>query len=310
MQSDQKEINYHKPVLANEVAEYLYSGESGIYIDATFGGGGYVESILPRLGSKARYIGVDRDSDAVQYSTDRFSQFKRVTVIQGELGEIDSVLAEIGVTKVDGFLLDLGVSSFQIDTAARGFSYLEDGPLDMRMDQRASLSAYDVINEYEEKPLADLIYNYGEERRSRRIARFIIDQRQQNEISTTRELAAVIKRAVPPAQHIKTFARVWQALRFEVNDELGQLRTGLEKAYALLNSGGHLVVLSYESLMDRLVKRFLRGDIPTFSKFEEPMPGSEFDFKVLTRKVVRPTDEEIKNNPRARSARLRAGIKK
>lgn len=310
MQTDQMEHNYHIPVLADEVKHYLINRKSGIYVEATLGGGGYVDTILDNLESDAIYVGIDRDPDAVQYCTDRFSHIDRVIVLQGELSEIDAVLEKNNIHKIDGLLLDLGVSSHQIDTAGRGFSYMDDGPLDMRMDKSSITSAFEIINEYEEKPLADLIYRFGEERKSRRIAHRIVEQRQENEIRTTGELMAVIKRSVHPGQHIKTMARVWQALRFEVNDELGQLRQGLEKAYPLLQSGGRMVILSYESLMDRLVKRFLRGDIPTYSKYEEPMPGSGYDFTVLTRKVVRPTDEEIAVNPRARSARLRAGEKK
>lgn len=310
MQPEQMNETYHTPIMVNEVKHYLITNRSGTYIDATVGGGGYAAAILPDLNADARYIGIDRDPDAVQFCTDRFSHNSgRFSVHQGELGTIDEVLAEAGVGAVDGVLIDLGVSSYQIDTAGRGFSYLEDGPLDMRMDNTAPVSAADIVNGYSERELADVLYRFGEERKSRRIARRIVEKRAETPITTTAALAAAVKRAVPPAQHIKTFARVWQALRFAVNDELGQLRNGLERVYPLLKPQGRLVVLSYESLMDRLVKRFLRGDEPTFEKQSEPVPGTGWKFTVLTRKVVRPQEEEIRANPRARSARLRAGMR-
>ncbi|MBN2416566.1 16S rRNA (cytosine(1402)-N(4))-methyltransferase RsmH [bacterium] len=310
MQPEQGNEVYHTPIMVDEVKRYLLTNRSGTYIDATVGGGGYAAAILPDLNADARYIGIDRDPDAVQFCTDRFSHtMDRFSVYRGELAKIDEVLAGAGVGAVDGILMDLGVSSYQIDTAGRGFSYLEDGPLDMRMDGGAAVSAADIVNGYSERELADCLYRFGEERKSRRIARRIVEKRHESPITTTAALAAAVKGAVPPAQHIKTFARVWQALRFAVNDELGQLRMGLERSYPLLKPQGRLVVLSYESLMDRLVKRFLRGDEPTFEKEVEPVPGSGWRFTVLTRKVVRPGEEEIRNNPRARSARLRAGIR-
>ncbi len=280
-------------------------------MDATLGGGGYAAAILPILNKKGRYIGVDRDEDAVQHSRSRFPVSEtRFIARQGQLAQLNEVLKEEKISRIDGLLLDLGVSSYQIDTAERGFGYLEEGPLDMRMDRSSGKDASFVINEYSEKELADTLYKYGEERRSRQIARAIIASREANPINTTLELAAVIRRMTPRPHQIKTLARVWQALRFEVNGELDQLRKGLERSYPLLKSGGRMVVLSYESLMDRMVKRFFRGQEPLFSRFEEPGTVPEYSFTILTKKVVRSSVQEIAGNPRARSARLRAAEKK
>ncbi len=301
---------FHTPVLVDAVLQFLITNPSGIYVDGTVGGGGHSEAILKHLDKDGKLIGIDRDKDAVAYCQNRFSSYAgQVQILHGELAEIDHLLTEIGVEQIDGLLLDLGVSSYQIDVPERGFSYLLDAPLDMRMDRSKGKTARDIVNNYPEQQLADIFFQYGEERYGRRIAREIIKERKKKPIESTKELSDLIRKIIPHRWQIKTLSRVWQALRIEVNDELEQLRIGLKQIFPLLKSGGRIVVLSYESLTDRMVKRFFRGEEPSFSKKEIGILDSLFSFRVLTRRVVRPTEEEIKRNSRARSAKLRAAEK-
>ena len=265
--------NYHVPVMRDEVVQWLDTDPAGTYVDATVGGGGYFEAMLPRLTPKAKLVGIDRDAEALAHCRDRFAQEpERVRLIQGDLGQVAEVLNGAGVDAIDGFLLDLGLSSRQIDAPERGFAYLQDGPLDMRMDQSQGLTAEAVINQYEESALADLFHYYGEERYARRLARRVVAARQADAIQTTGQLAEVIRKAAPGPHALKTLARVWQALRVEVNDELGQLKSGLMGIYPLLKPGARVVVLSYESLSDRMVKRFFRGDIPDWREDNSRFP--------------------------------------
>jgi len=301
---------FHKPILLNESLKLLLVDPSGIYVDGTMGGGGHSEAILMHLDKKGKLIGIDRDGDAIAHCRERFHSFgARVHIVKGEFGKVDCLLAGLGFSKIHGFFLDLGVSSFQIDTEERGFSYLSDGPLDMRMDSSAVASAKNVINDYSERHLEDIFFKYGEERYARRIARKIVEERKKRSIETTGALADLVRSITPSKGHLKTLSRIWQAIRIEVNDEISQLKEGLERIIPFLIPGGRIVVLSYESLSDRLVKRFFRGEEPTFSRKDEPKPRSVCCFRVLTRRVVRPTEEEVRNNPRARSARLRAAEK-
>lgn len=298
---------FHKPILLNESLKLLLVDPSGVYVDGTMGGGGHSEAILTHLNKKGKLVGIDRDGDAVAHCRERFHSFgARVHVVKGEFGKVDRLLAGLGFSKIHGFFLDLGVSSFQIDTKERGFSYLSDGPLDMRMDSSALTSAKDVIHDYSESHLEDIFFRYGEERYARRIARKIVEERKKRSIETTGALADLVRSIIPSKGHLKTLSRIWQAIRIEVNDEISQLKEGLERIIPFMIPGGRIVVLSYESLSDRLVKRFFRGEEPTFSRKDEPRPRSGCCFRVLTRRVVRPTEEEVRNNPRARSARLRA----
>jgi len=307
---NQSQRVFHAPVLVDAVLEYLLTDLSGMYVDGTVGGGGHGEAILRRLDKGGKLIGIDRDREAVHFCKDRFSSYgKWVQIIHGDLGRVDLLFGEMGINKIDGFFLDLGVSSCQIDAAERGFSYLSDGPLDMRMDSSVSGSAGDIINGCSEQDLADIFFRYGEERFARRIARRVFEERKKGPIETTGALADVIRQITPVRWHTKTLSRTFQALRIEVNDELEQLKDGLEKVYPFLKTGGRVVVISYHSLEDRLVKRFFRGEYLSFSRSEVPRPGSGFRFRVLTRRVIRPSEEEIQGNSRARSARLRAAEK-
>jgi 16S rRNA (cytosine1402-N4)-methyltransferase len=298
--------NYHVPVLAREVLEYLITDPAGVYVDATAGGGGHSEGIVSRLMPQGRLVGIDRDADAIAYCRGRFSKSSHTAeFIQGEFASMDTLLASAGIDRVDGVLFDLGVSSRQIDAPQRGFSYLHDGPLDFRMDTRTAVTAEEVLSSRSERELSDLFFQYGEEKNARRIARAVVAARERKPVTTTGDLSEIVRRITPARWQVKTLSRIFQALRLEVNDELRQLQTGLEKAAALLKQGGRMVVITYHSLEDRMVKRFLRGP-----EDNDPFPVTRTKpappFRVLTKKVVTPSPGEILANPRARSAKLRA----
>jgi 16S rRNA (cytosine1402-N4)-methyltransferase len=280
----------HYPVLLPKVLEYLNVDPAGTYVDCTVGEGGYAEAILERL-SSGRLLALDRDTEALAVTRKRLESYgAKVTLFHGSYGEISTILGE---RKAHGIVADLGVSRRQFDTPERGFSLQWDGPLDMRMDQAQTLTAADIVNHYDERSLADLIYQYGEERRSRRIARAILRARP---LRGTKHLAEVVARAVPraPRQRIHPATRTFQAIRIAVNDELGELEKLLQRAPLALLPGGRMVVVSFHSLEDRLVKqawrRWAAREVTT----------------ILTRRVVRPEEAEILENPASRSARLRA----
>ena len=311
MDGEQYNANsYHTPVLVQEVVKYLPGNLSGIYIDGTLGGGGHTRAILDRLNDDARLIGLDRDQDAVNYSRQRFACDKRVDIFQGNFGDMDQILRRFDIIGIDGLLLDLGVSSHQIQTPERGFSYLTDGPLDMRMDVSISRKAKDVISQYSEKSLADLFYLYGEEHNARRIARKVVLTREKSPIETTGALAAIVRRCIPERRVIKTLSRIFQSLRIEINQELEQLKQCLQGVYSYLKLDGSICVISYHSLEDRMVKRFFKGENLSFLKYNEDNGHKKYDFQILTKKVIRPCEAEIKLLPTSRSAKLRAAIKK
>lgn len=317
-------MQFHVPVLLKEVVEYLRPRPGGTYIDGTIGGGGHAEEIAeileqrggpsPRTPVQAsssgfrtapfggRFIGIDVDSEAVEAARERLKRFGvRIEIICTNFAEIRDVISERGVKGVDGILLDLGVSSHQLETAERGFSFQRCGPLDMRMDGSLKISAVDLVNSASAKELERWFREYGEERYARRIADVIVRNRKAAPITTTEQLAELVLRSVPPAARrgrspggrIHPATRVFQALRIAVNDELGNLKRFLDTAPQLLNEAGRLVIISYHSLEDRLVKR----------RFRELGAGG--GFKVLTKKPVTPSAAEITENPRARSAKLR-----
>jgi len=298
----------HVPVLLAEVLEALSPRDGGHYIDGTFGGGGYARAILDS--SDCRVLGIDRDPDAIARGHAMAAKYKgRLTLAQGEFSAMDEIFAQTGETKSDGVVLDLGVSSFQLDEAERGFSFREDGPLDMRMSGQGP-SAADVVNSADEKTLAGIIRRLGEERHAGRVARAIVAARP---VARTGELAEIVSKAQGPAaarQPIHPATRTFQALRIHVNDELGELERGLEAAERVLKAGGRLAVVAFHSLEDRIVKQFLTersGAAPRASRHApERAPDHSQTFRLISSRLRMPGEAEIASNPRARSARLRA----
>jgi 16S rRNA (cytosine1402-N4)-methyltransferase len=303
----------HIPVLAREVVDALRPRDGGRYVDGTFGAGGYSSAVLDR--AQCQVIALDRDPDAIaagQALAERYAP--RLRLIEGRFGDMAELLSAKGVDEVDGVALDLGVSSMQFDQADRGFSFRASGPLDMRME-RSGPSAADLVNEADEAELADIIWRYGEERKSRRVARAIVEARRQKPIETTGELAEIVRRAVGPQGRDESdpATRTFQALRIAVNDELGELERGLAAAEQVPTPGGRLAVVSFHSLEDRAVKQFVRaraGRVPAPSRHAPPRAESRAaTLSDLTRKPVLPSADEIAKNPRARSARLRVAEK-
>ena len=292
--------DYHKSVLLEESVDALNIKADGVYVDVTFGGGGHSKEILKRLGENGRLFAFDQDADALQNTIED----DRFVLIGENFRYITRFLRFHGVKKVDGVLADLGVSSYQFDEATRGFSTRFDGELDMRMNQSSGLSAKVVVNEYEEEQLADVLYLYGELRNARAIARQIVSSRGVKEIDTSFELKEALKRFLPKAKEHKILAQIYQAIRIEVNEELEVLKEFLMQMPELLNEEGRLSVISYHSLEDRLVKRFIRT-----GKFqgepEKDFYGNTNEPMKKVGKLIVPTQDEIKVNNRARSAKLR-----
>lgn len=301
---------YHAPVLYEEVVEGLVTDEAGVYVDGTLGGGGHAAALLDALGPDALVVGIDQDPEAIATAEARLADAKaagRFRTLRGNFGDIEALLAAAGLDAVDGVLLDLGVSSHQIDEAARGFAYAADGPLDMRMDTDAPFSAADLVNRAEPDELVHILRAYGEEPRAPRIVRVILDRRP---IETTGQLADAVRAAVPYKEEVKSLSRVFQALRIAVNDELAVLERALVAALRVLKPGGRIAVIAYHSLEDRRAKQFLR-----YGNFEGE-PVRDFygnlltPWEPLTRKPITASDDEIASNPRARSARLRIAAKR
>ena len=300
----------HIPVLLQPALDLLITDKAGVYVDCTAGGGGHIQGVLDKLSARGRVIGLDRDAAAIAHCTKRFEHDSRVQMVHGSFGEIGLLLKALHVESVDGILYDLGLSSHQIDNRERGFSYLESGPLDMRMDQRNELTAEKIINMYSEKDLADLFFLYGEERYSRPLARKLVEARRNRLFETTQDLADFVRSCTPQKFQVKTLSRIFQALRIEVNGEMDQLKAGFQNAYPVLKSGGRMVVISYHSLEDRLTKRFFKGEPLDFNKRDWVAMKSGYQFDIITRRVIVPTDEEIESNSRARSAKMRASQKR
>ncbi len=300
----------HAPVMLREVLAALAPHDGGSYCDATFGGGGYAAAILDR--AACTLWAIDRDPDAIARGAALLARHPgRLHLIEGRFGEILPLLRNAGVARLDGVVLDLGVSSFQLDDPARGFSFRADGPLDMRMG-RDGPTAADLVNTLPERALADTLFELGEERRSRAIARAIVAARAAAPITTTARLAAIVRSVVPPDRSgIDPATRSFQALRIRVNDELGEVARALQQAAGLLSPGGRLVVVAFHSLEDRLVKHFMAeaaGRAPAPSRHDPAglRARTAPAWRLLTPRALRPADDEIAANPRARSARLRA----
>lgn len=302
----------HEPVLLNECMESLAIRPDGVYVDGTLGGGGHSSNILMRLGEHGRLIGIDRDGDAIAAATARLNGDRRFTALRGNFHDVRALLGAIGIERIDGMLLDLGVSSYQLDEGSRGFSYHADAPLDMRMDRSQAISARTIVNEYSQQELARVIRDWGEENWAVQIARVICDRRKAHPIETTGELVDVIDAAIPAKVRRRDGShparRTFQALRIEVNDELAPLRAALEDAAGMLNPGGRLCVIAFHSLEDRIVKqtfRTLQNPCVCPPSFPVCVCGRKPLGRQLTGKPITAGAEELERNPRSRSATLR-----
>ena len=305
----------HRSVLLDECMEGLAIKPEGIYVDGTAGGGGHSSEIAKRLGG-GRLIAIDQDEAAIMAASARLEPLgKNTTVVRSNFCELGKVCDSLGIEKIDGVLLDLGVSSYQLDTAERGFSYNADAPLDMRMDKRAPLSAYEVVNGYEEKELKRILFEYGEERFSPQIAAAIVKARAKKPIESTAELSDIIKYAIPPSAREgghHPAKRSFQAIRIEVNAELDVIEPAIKAAVNRLNRGGRIAIITFHSLEDRIVKQAfasLASGCTCPKDFPVCVCGNKPKVKLVTRKPILPSKEELEENPRSRSAKLRVAEK-
>ncbi len=292
-----KRMPEHIPVMLKEVMNYLSPKPGGVYVDATLGLGGHATEILRCIGPRGQLIGIDRDAKSLERAKEKLAPYlDQCTFIHGNYSQMDAFLKNLNINQVDGILIDLGISSFQLDDPLRGFSLQANGPLDMRMNQEEGRSAFDVINSYSPDELISIFQDFGEERYSKRIVRHLVNRRDEHPIESTKELAEIIIRAVPfggGGQRIHPATRVFQAIRIAVNKELESLQEALNKSMDLLTVGGRIAVISFHSLEDRIVKNIFRE-----------FKGKNI-VEILTKKPLRPTEEEVSLNGRARSARLR-----
>ena len=302
---------YHESVMRNEVLHYLNVHMEGVIVDGTLGDGGHTEFILKNTAPEIRVLAIDRDSSALERASERLSPFRnRVTLAHGNLGDIKELAAENGITSVVGVLMDLGVSSPQLDTAGRGFSIQHDGPLDMRMDSSQKTSAADLLIKLSDAELASIIKDHGEERYAKRVVRAIRREQEERPITTTGQLSRIVARVVKSSRHsrIHPATRTFQALRIAVNDELEQLKTALAGMMSLLHSTARVAVISFHSLEDRIVKTFFRDEEKGCAcppKIPICVCGRMPALKILTRKPLVPSEEEVAQNPRSCSAKLR-----
>lgn len=302
----------HISVLLDETIDGLDIKPDGIYVDGTLGGGGHSYEILRRLSPKGRLIGIDQDGEALKAAGERLKKFEnQITLVRSNYCEIDKVLKELNVEKVDGILLDIGVSSYQLDNLERGFSYKSDAPLDMRMDTRQELTAADVVNTYSENELFKIIKDYGEDKFAKNIAKHIVLARKEKPLETTKELSEVIKRAIPMKVQAKgghPAKKTFQAIRIEVNQELTVLKESIDKMIDLLKQNGRICIITFHSLEDRIVKtKFRENENPCTCppNFPVCVCGKKSKGKVITRKPIIPSEDEIEENKRAKSSKLR-----
>lgn len=302
----------HKSVLLEETVNGLNIKPDGIYVDGTLGGGGHAYEVCKRLSNKGRFIGIDQDAAAIEAASDRLSDFMgKVTIVRSNYCDMKSQLQQLGIDKVDGIVLDLGVSSYQLDTAERGFSYRVDAPLDMRMDTRQEMTARDIVNDYSEMDLFRIIRDYGEDKFAKNIAKHIVMEREKGPIETTGQLIEIIKRAIP-MKFQKTAGhpakRTFQAIRIELNRELEVLRDSLEDMIDMLNEGGRICIITFHSLEDRIVKGiYKKSENPCTcpSHFPVCVCGNVSKGTVITKKPILPSKEELEENSRSKSAKLR-----
>jgi len=311
--SRNENISVHIPVLTSQVKKHLLTDPDGVYFDATIGTGGHAEAILSDLGPRGMLVGIDKDREAIEYATTRLRRFRgKFRFAQSSFSKIARLFEELRIEKASGFLFDLGVCSLQLNNPERGFSYLMQGPLDMRMDQNQKLSAYQVVNTYPPKDLIRIFKEYGEERFSSLIAKAVLRKRKKERIKTTYQLREIVESVIASRYRIKSLSRIFQAIRIEVNRELEELRKGLDCAVEYLASGGRLCFISYHSLEDRLVKsrfsQLSRGCICP-PDFPVCTCRAKAVLKTITKKPITPGEDQIRNNPRARSAKLRVAMK-
>ncbi len=304
----------HRSVLLTESVDWLINNRDGIYVDCTMGGAGHSKVFASKLTSKGTLVGIDQDAAAIEAATGRLTGLEcKIEIARSNFKDFDNVLDSLGIEKIDGIFFDLGVSSYQLDTPERGFSYMNEGPLDMRMNTDSKFDAYYVVNNYSEEQLADIIHRYGEERWSKRIAQFIVNERKLKPIATTGELVTVIKKAIPKGARQDgphPAKRTFQAIRIEVNNELNILEAVVRKAVERLKSDGRIGVITFHSLEDRIVKKTL-AELAKGCTCPPQLPICICGKKPQVKKVIsiKPTEEEIADNPRSRSARLRGAIK-
>lgn len=301
----------HVSVLLNECLEGLNIKENGIYVDGTLGGAGHSSEILKRLSNEGRLIGIDQDTDALKAAKERLKDYSNVTFVHSNFSNIENVLNNLNIDGVDGILMDLGVSSYQLDEGERGFSYMKDAPLDMRMNRENDFSAYNVVNEYSEEDLYRIIRDYGEEKFAKRIASFIVENRQEKNIETTLELVEIIKNAIPAKARREgphPAKRTFQAIRIEVNKELEIISKTILDGVKKLNKGGRMAIITFHSLEDRIVKntfKELANPCTCPSEFPVCVCNRKPEVKLISRKPIEASKEELEFNPRSRSAKLR-----
>ena len=301
----------HKSVLLEDTIEGLNIKPDGIYVDGTLGGAGHAREVCKKLSAKGRFIGIDQDQDAIIAASERLAAYPQATIIRSNYCYMVPELAARGIYKVDGILLDLGVSSYQLDNEERGFTYRVDAPLDMRMDQRQTQTAGDIVNGYEEKELYRIIRDYGEDKFAKNIAKHIVAARQVKPITTTGELTEIIRESIPMKMQVKSghpAKRTFQAIRIELNRELDVLRDSLDGMIDILDDGGRLCIITFHSLEDRIVKTiFRKNENPCTcpSDFPVCVCGKKSKGKVITRKPILPGETEMEENPRSKSAKLR-----
>ena len=298
----------HKPVLLEETIEGLKIKEDGIYVDGTLGGAGHSKEILKRLSSKGMLIGIDRDEEALKAAKENLKQYSNVKYVHGNHDEIEEILKKLNIEKVDGILLDLGVSSYQLDERNRGFSYLGENELDMRMDKTQKLTAKEIVNTYSEEELANIIYEYGEERFSRKIAKNICEYRKQKEIETTKQLVEIIEKSIPKSKDGHPAKRTFQAIRIEVNNEIKPLFNTVKNSIDCLNDKGRLCIITFHSLEDRAVKNAYieaQGKCTCPKDLPYCVCGAKSFGKIMNKKPIIATEEEQEENSRSKSAKLR-----
>ena len=301
----------HVSVLLNECLDALNIKDDGIYVDCTLGGAGHSSHILQRLSKDGLLVGIDQDTDALKAAGERLKEYENKKLVHNNFHNIDSILEELDIPKVDGILMDLGVSSYQLDEGERGFSYMKDAPLDMRMNRDREFSAYDVVNSYSMEDLWRIIRDYGEEKFAKRVAEFIVNRREEKPIETTLELVDIIKAAIPAKARREgphPAKRTFQAIRIEVNGELEILNKAIEDGVNRLNKGGRMAMITFHSLEDRIVKlkfRELANPCTCPKEFPICVCGKKPLVKLISRKAIDPSKEEVEENPRSRSAKLR-----